>query len=47
VLPILRPATKAAPEKAMQGHILAQGELVEGAASVAEQKFDIEAMNVS
>jgi len=28
VLPVLRPATKAAREKAMQGHILAQGELV-------------------
>ena len=27
-LPVLRPATKAALEKAMQGHILAQGELV-------------------
>jgi Raf kinase inhibitor-like YbhB/YbcL family protein len=28
VLPVLKPATKAALEKAMQGHILAQGELV-------------------
>jgi hypothetical protein len=28
LLPILRPATKAALEKAMQGHILAQDELV-------------------
>jgi Raf kinase inhibitor-like YbhB/YbcL family protein len=28
VLPVLRPATKATLEKAMQGHILAQGELV-------------------
>lgn len=28
MLPMLRPATKAALEKAMQGHILAQGELV-------------------
>lgn len=28
VLPALRPATKAALEKAMQGHILAKGELV-------------------
>ena len=28
VLPVLRPATKAALEKAMQGHILAKGELV-------------------
>jgi Raf kinase inhibitor-like YbhB/YbcL family protein len=28
VLPVLRPATKAALEKAMQGHILAQDELV-------------------
>jgi hypothetical protein len=28
VLPVLQPATKAALEKAMQGHILAQGELV-------------------
>jgi len=28
VLPVLKPATKAALEKAMQGHILAKGELV-------------------
>jgi len=28
VLPVLQPATKAALEKAMQGHVLAQGELV-------------------
>ncbi len=28
VLPVLRPATKAALENAMQGHILAQDELV-------------------
>ncbi len=28
VLPVLRPATKAALEEAMQGHILAKGELV-------------------
>jgi len=28
VLPVLQPATKAALEKAMQGHILAKGELV-------------------
>ncbi|MBW8370876.1 MAG: hypothetical protein K0M66_07870 [Thiobacillus sp.] len=28
VLPVPRPATKAALEKAMQGHILAKGELV-------------------
>ncbi len=28
VLPVLQPATKAALEKAMRGHILAQGELV-------------------
>ena len=28
VLPVLHPATKAALEKAMQGHVLAQGELV-------------------
>jgi Raf kinase inhibitor-like YbhB/YbcL family protein len=28
VLPVLQPATKVALEKAMQGHILAQGELV-------------------
>jgi len=28
VLPVLRPATKAALEKAMQGHILAKAELV-------------------
>ena len=28
VLPVLKPATKAALEKAMQGHILAQAELV-------------------
>ncbi|MHB1187422.1 YbhB/YbcL family Raf kinase inhibitor-like protein [Thiobacillus sp.] len=28
VLPVLHPATKAALEKAMQGHILAKGELV-------------------
>jgi Raf kinase inhibitor-like YbhB/YbcL family protein len=28
VLPVLKPATKAALEKAMQGHVLAQGELV-------------------
>jgi len=28
VLPLLKPATKAALEKAMQGHVLAQGELV-------------------
>jgi Raf kinase inhibitor-like YbhB/YbcL family protein len=28
VLPVLKPATKAALERAMQGHILAKGELV-------------------
>ena len=28
VLPVLKPATKAALEKAMQGHVLARGELV-------------------